>query len=104
MHDEIKRFSLDGEISESNLVAAKERLVTFLESQMRDSGCVPALDLEPQFTLDYDAEREVHNFILSVYGIHVGRERACQASSSAEQAIAGIMAGKTITRSTPPAR
>lgn len=96
MHDEIKRFALDGEISDGNLIEGKARLVTFLESQMRDSGFVPALDLEPQFTLDYDVETDKHNFVLTVYGIHVGREKACH--------IAGIMAGKTVTRSTQKAK
>lgn len=100
MHDEIKRFCLDGEIADSNIVEAKARMVGFLESQMRDSGFVPALDLEPQFTLDYDRENESMNFMLSVYGIHVGREQAC---SSVEQ-VAGIMAGKMIMRSTPKAK
>lgn len=96
MHDEIKRFSLDGEIGDANVVEAKERQVHFLESMMRDAGYVPALDLEPQFTRSYNRESESWNFELSVYGIHVGREQACQA--------AGIMAGKIITRSIPQAK
>lgn len=93
MHDEIIKFSLDGEISDSNIVESKDRHVQFLETQMRDSGAVPALDLEPQFTLDYDAEKESYRFVLTVYGIEVGEEAAWQ--------TAGIMAGKPIMRSTP---
>lgn len=93
MHDEIKRFSLEGEIGDNNMVEAKERLITFLEAQLRDAGHVPALDLEPQFTLDYDRNTEKYNFELSIYGIHVGKEQACS--------TAGVMNGKTITRYIP---
>jgi len=92
MHDEIERFALDGEIDSSNLVEAKDRLVHFLEQSMRDAGFVPALDLEPQFTREYNPETEKYNFQLSVYGIKVGRTRACE--------LAGVMGGKTILSST----
>lgn len=92
MHDDIERFSLDGEIDSSNLVEAKDRLVQFIEAQMRDNGFVPCLDIEPQFTRDYNAEKEIYNFQLSVYGIKVGRAKACE--------TAGIMGGKAIMSST----
>lgn len=93
MHDDIERFSLDGEIDSANLVEAKDRLVRFLETSMRDAGFVPALDLEPQFTRDYNPETEKYDFQLSVYGIKVGRAKACEA--------AGMMGGKMITSSIP---
>jgi hypothetical protein len=93
MHDEVKRFPLDGEIVDSgNLVTAKERLVNFVETQMRDEGYVPVLDLEPQFTLDYNLDTEGYSFKLSVYGVHVGKEGAWQS--------AGMMNGKMITKPT----
>lgn len=91
MHDEVKRFPLDGEIVDSsNLVQAKERLVNFVETQMRDHGFVPTLDLEPQFTLDYNLDTETYRFQLSVYGVHVGEEKAWQ--------TAGMMSGKLILK------
>ena len=96
MHDDIERFSLDGEIDSSNLVEAKDRLVHFLEQSMRDSGYVPALDLEPQFTRSYNPETEKYDFELSVYGIKVGRAKACE--------TAGMMGGKMIALSTPNPR
>lgn len=96
MHDEIKRFYLDGEIGHDNLIEAKERLVNFLETQMRDNGYVPALDLEPQFTRSYDLERDTYDFVLTIYGIQVGRESAWK--------NAGIMSGKMIQKYTPQAK
>ena len=103
MHDEIKRFSLEGELGNANVVEMKDRQVHFIESMMRDMGFVPALDLEPQFTRSFNSSTETWEFQVSVYGIHVGREKSCKASSSAEQ-IAGVMGGKTIMRSTPKAK
>ena len=93
MHEDIERFSLDGEIDSAKLVEAKDRLVHFLESSMRDAGFVLALDMEPQFTREYNPQTEKYTFQLSVYGIKVGRAKAC--------GVAGIMGGKTIPLSTP---
>jgi hypothetical protein len=69
MHDEIIRFHLDGTMSDINIVEQRERLIHNLEIQMRDHGVVPALDLGPQFTLDYLPESETYNFSLTVYGV-----------------------------------
>lgn len=90
MHDEIIRYSLDGKIKDDNIVQAKERMVEFLENQMREFGCVPSIDLDPQFTLDYRPESESYDFALTVYGIFVGEEQAWRHS--------GVTSGKQILR------
>lgn len=79
MHDEIIRHSLKGRISDGNIVQQRERLIHFIESQMKDEGCVPSLDLDPQFTLDYDPSSETYEFELTVYGIYIGKENVCEA-------------------------
>lgn len=86
---------MEGEIFDGNIVESKERLVFFVETQMRDDGVVPTLDMDPQFTLDYSPEREAYNFELSVYGSYVGSE-ACE--------VAGTMSGIMIMKSTPQIR
>jgi hypothetical protein len=96
MHDEIKKFTVRGELKDSAVVTAKERMVHFLEGMMRDKGCVPSLDLDPQFTVEYVAEKEVFKFDLSIYGIWVGAEKACK--------LSGVTNGKEIPRYTPPAK
>lgn len=93
MHDEITRYSREGEIDDNNLVESKSRLVHDLEIEMRDDGYVPALDLDPQFTLDYRPETGTFNYALTVYGISIG-EQSWQ--------VAGIMSGKTIMKYTAP--
>lgn len=90
MHDDIRKFDLEGELGEPNVVTTRDRLVDFVEESMRDYGYVPALDIEPQFTLDYNMETESFNFKLTVYGIEVGKERACK--------LGGILSGKEIVR------
>lgn len=96
MHDDIKRFHMEGTIDDRNLIASKERHVRFMETEMRDEGFVPALDLEPQLTLDYDPESETFAFRLSVWGIYVGEKLAWLAD--------GMMGGKMIMKSTPPTK
>jgi hypothetical protein len=96
MHDEIIRYYLDGTLNSTNVVAVKENLIHFLEQRMRDDGCVPHLDLEPQFSRDYDESTETYQFKLTVYGTFVGEEA---------WASSGVTSGKTMKRpTTPPAK
>lgn len=92
MHENIKKFSLEGEMFDDNIVEAKERLIFALETQMRDNGVVPILDMEPQFTLRYLEDKEKYAFELSVYGTKVGVDAAWVTS--------GVMNGKMVTRHT----
>lgn len=94
MHDEIKKFSLSGELGEPNIVNTKERLVSHLENMMRDYGFAPSIDNDPQFTLDYNAEAGGFDFELTVYGVKVGKEKAWD--------ISGVTSGKEIPRYTRP--
>ena len=91
MHDEFIRYHMAGTITDGNLINRKAELVRFLETQMRDEGVAPNLDVDPQFTLDYDRETEGFNFELSVYGNYVG-EKAWQ--------VEGVTLGATISKST----
>lgn len=94
MHEEIIRYSMSGDITDSNLENRKSQLVNFLETQMRDEGVVPSLDLDPGFTLDYDTARAVFRFELSVYGVYVGKEGDLWGT-------AGVTGGKRIMKHTP---
>lgn len=97
MHDDIIRYSMSGEITDANLESHKAQLVSFVETQMRDDGVVPSLDLDPAFTLDYDHERDVYKFVLSVYGIYVG-------TGGDLWGTAGVTSGKKIMKYTPLAK
>lgn len=96
MHDEIRKFSLEGLLGEPNIVKTKERLVDYVETLMRDYNYVPVLDLEPQFTLDYSPDDGGFKFTLTVYGVHVEKEKAWSTG--------GIMSGKEIPKYIPQVR
>jgi hypothetical protein len=93
MHDEIRKFLLTGVISDTDVVKTRERLISAVEANMRDEGYVPDLDKEPQFTREYVADTERFNFVLTVYGVYVGKDKAW--------ATGGVMGGKTIMKSIP---
>lgn len=96
MHDEIQRFNLNGEIAEPNVVQTRDRLVEFVENMMREQGFVPALDIEPQFTVDYDATEERFTFALSVYGVKIEKDKTWT--------VGGILSGKEIPKYTPKSK
>lgn len=50
-----------------------ERLI---ESDMREQGYVPILDLDIQFSLLYDEPQDLYEFDIVVYGVYVGRKKA----------------------------
>lgn len=88
MHDDIRKFSLEGSLTDGNISSNKDRLVHYVENLMRDFGHVPSLDNEPQFTLEYDQEEQSFKFSLTVYGVKVGKEKSWQ--------IDGVSGGKKI--------
>lgn len=97
MHDNIKKFSLAGTLADSsNIVESKERLIFALESQMRDNGVAPSLDLDPQFTLNYRPDSEDYAFELTIYGVKVGIQQSWR--------MTGISNGKPIMKSTALAK
>jgi hypothetical protein len=93
MHDDIKHFLLTGEISDSNLVQSKTRLVEAIEGTMRDEGFAPVLDMDPQWTLSYIPKSEKYTFALTVYGTYVGKDESWSTG--------GVMGGKKIPKYSP---
>ena len=96
MHNEIRKFSLEGLMAEPNIVDTKDQLVRYIEDMMRDYSFVPSIDLDPQFTLDYSPEDSGFKFTLSVYGVQVEKEKAWS--------VSGITNGKEIPRYTRPTK
>ena len=96
IHDEIQRFNLNGKIADKDVTQTRERLVDFVESMMRDRGFVPALDIEPQFTMDFDESTGEFKFALSVYGVAIDKDKTWN--------VGGILSGKEIPKYTPKSR
>ncbi len=73
----IKRFSLDGNIHDDSAIARlKSEYIKLLVAEMRLSGYVPRLDINPDFTLSYNEEKRYFEFKISLYGIYIGKKQS----------------------------
>jgi len=73
----IKAFLIGGVIKDDASIG-KSRLMyerTLLQ-QMRDRGYVPVLDLEPQFSIKYNENKDTYSFNLEMFGVYVGKKKA----------------------------
>jgi hypothetical protein len=76
-HKPIKKFSLDGIIhDESAIGRLREEYTRLLTCEMRLSGYVPRLDINTDFTLDYNEIKQYFEFEISIYGIFTGRKQS----------------------------
>lgn len=75
MHKRIKRFCIDGQIHDDHLIPRmKEEYTRLLCEAMKDEGYVVRLDIEPDWSISYTGN--YYEFILSVYGSHIGKKNA----------------------------
>lgn len=75
IHRSIKRFHLDGQIYDDALIPRLQKeYINILNTQMKLQGYAPRLDIDPQFTIQYNGKS--YEFKLSVYGTFVGKRNA----------------------------
>jgi hypothetical protein len=76
-HKPIKRFSIDGIIhDDSAIIRLKSEYIRLLLSEMALSGYVPRLDIDPDWTLGYNEEKNIFNFQITLYGVYLGKKQA----------------------------
>jgi hypothetical protein len=76
-HKTIKRFSLDGIIhDESALGRLKGEYTRLLVSEMRLCGYVPRIDIDPDFTIDYNEKKQYFEFEISIHGVYAGKRKS----------------------------
>jgi len=76
-HKSIKKFNLNGVIhDESGIGRLREEYTRLLFSEMRLSGYVPRLDIDIDFTIDYNEIKQYFEFEISIYGIFTGRKQS----------------------------
>lgn len=76
-HKPIKSFGLEGTIlDDSKIARLKEEYIRLLSLEMKLSGYVPRLDIDPDFTISYNEERNVFSFKLTIYGTFVGKKKS----------------------------
>ena len=76
-HRPIKKFDIDGIIhDDSALARLKVEYTNLLTTEMRLSGYVPRIDINSDFTLDYNETKKYFEFKLTMYGIYVGKKKS----------------------------
>lgn len=76
MHEDIKRYTRSNVLIRDNadFPRLKEVLIKDLENEMRIDGVLVCLDIDPHWTVEYNAEKNLFECTLSLYGIFVGEE------------------------------
>jgi hypothetical protein len=88
-HKAIKRFSLDGTIHDESIIGRlKIEYTRLLVLEMRLLGYVPRIDIDPDFTISYNEDKEYFEFKLSIHGTYIGKRK--------NQCILGIDGTKVI--------
>lgn len=76
-HKSIKRFCLDGVIYDDSMIGRlKEEYIRLLISEMKLSGYVPRIDLDPDFTIRYNDIKNYFEFELSIHAVYAGKRKS----------------------------
>jgi hypothetical protein len=76
-HKPIKMFQLDGQIHDDAAIGRlKQEYLRLLASEMRLNGYVPRLDIDPDFTIQFNKVTEYFEFKLTTYGVYVGKKKS----------------------------
>lgn len=76
-HKQIKKFSIDGIISSDELIGRLQtEYINLLILEMKFSGYARRLDIDPDFTIRYNHDKNYYEFELTMYGVHVGKKKA----------------------------
>ena len=91
-HKQIKRFQAKVNFKDdSDMVKVKYQYEELLTNQMRAYGYVRVLDIDTNFSVQFDGETWM--FLMTLYGVYVGKKKAWDS--------AGITQGKIVPRSMP---
>jgi hypothetical protein len=73
----IKSFLISGVIKDDAGIGKTRAMYERIQLQdMRDKGYVPVLDLEPQFSIKYNEQKDSYSFFLEMFGVYVGKKKA----------------------------
>jgi hypothetical protein len=54
---------------------------------MRDKGYIPVLDIQPQFNVKYNEEKDYYSFNLVMYGMYLGKSKATKYEGFSGQSL-----------------
>ena len=76
-HKSIKRFCLDGVIYDDSMIGRlKDEYIRLLVSEMKLSGYVPRIDIDPDFTIRYNDIKNYFEFELSIHAVYMGKRKS----------------------------
>ena len=76
-HKPIKVFKLAGIIKDDAAIGRlRLEYVRMLVQDMRENGYALRLDIDPDFTIQYNSKHEYFEFKLSIYGTYIGRKKS----------------------------
>ena len=76
-HKSIKTFTVEGIIKDDAAIGRIRLEIERLQTlQMRELGYVPRLDIDPNFTIQYNSTKEYFEFILTLYGTYLGKKKS----------------------------
>ncbi len=76
-HKPIKIFKLAGIIKDDAAIGRlRTEYIRILTQDMRDNGYALRLDIDPDFTIQYNSKHEYFEFNLSIYGTYIGRKKS----------------------------
>jgi len=74
-HKPIKRFQVRVEfLDDSDMVRIKYQYESMLTHQMRDKGYLRVLDIDTNFSVEFDGTTWM--FLMTLYGTYVGKKKA----------------------------
>ena len=77
LNKNIKSFLISGVIGDdAGIGKAREMYERILLQDMRSKGYVPVLDLESQFSIKYNKNKDNYSFFLEMFGVYVGKRKA----------------------------
>ena len=77
MNKKLKSFGMQGVIHDDSAIPRlRIEYQRLIESDMREQGYVPILDLDVQFSLSYDEPNDIYEFDIIVYGLYVGKKKS----------------------------
>jgi hypothetical protein len=77
MNKKLKSFGMQGQIADdASIPRLRKHYENLIETDMRIQGYVPILDLDIQFSLDYDEPTDTYAFEIVVYGVYVGKKKS----------------------------
>ena len=73
----IHNFTITGTIGDdAHFIKARDNYERLMLQQMRDKGYVPVLDMMTQFSLTYIEQKDQYGFVLIMFGVFVGTDKA----------------------------